>query len=70
MNAGASRASGNILLFLHADTLLPQNYGPLLGPCLAQPNLVAGAFGFRPSELFEITETADREVPLVDLSRK
>ena len=33
-------------------------------------NLFAAAFGFRPSELFEITETADREVPLVDLSRK
>src|SRR5229473_100407 len=33
-------------------------------------NLLAGAFGFRPSELFEITEAADREVPVVDLSRK
>src|ERR1700681_843971 len=33
-------------------------------------NLFAGAFGFRPSELFEITEAADREVPVVDLSRK
>jgi LemA protein len=33
-------------------------------------NLFAGAFGFRPSELFEITEGADREVPVVDLSRK
>jgi hypothetical protein len=27
-------------------------------------------FGFKPSELFEITEAADREVPVVDLSRK
>jgi LemA protein len=33
-------------------------------------NLFAGAFGFRPSELFEITEAADRDVPVVDLSRK
>ena len=33
-------------------------------------NLFAGAFGFRPSELFEITEAADREVPVVDLSRR
>jgi LemA protein len=33
-------------------------------------NLVAGALGFRPSELFEITEAADRDVPVVDLSRK
>jgi len=33
-------------------------------------NLFAGAFGFRPSELFEITEAADRDVPVVDLSRR
>jgi LemA protein len=33
-------------------------------------NLFAAAFGFRPSELFEITEAADRDVPVVDLSRK
>jgi LemA protein len=33
-------------------------------------NLFAGAFGFRPSELFEINEPADRDVPVVDLSRK
>ena len=33
-------------------------------------NVFAGAFGFRPAELFEITEAADRAVPVVDLSRK
>jgi LemA protein len=33
-------------------------------------NLFAGAFGFRPSELFEITDEAERAVPVVDLSRK
>jgi LemA protein len=32
-------------------------------------NLLAGAFGFRPSELFEITNDAERSVPVVDLSR-
>ncbi len=26
MNAGASKASGNLLLFLHADTVLPKNF--------------------------------------------
>jgi LemA protein len=31
--------------------------------------LWAGALGFKPAELFEITEAADREVPTVDLSR-
>jgi LemA protein len=33
-------------------------------------NIFAGMLGFRPAELFEITEPADREVPTVDLSRR
>jgi LemA protein len=33
-------------------------------------NLFAGAFGFKPAELFEVTNAAEREVPVVDLSRK
>jgi LemA protein len=33
-------------------------------------NLVASTLGFKPAELFEITEQADRDVPVVDLSRK
>src|SRR5438876_8491108 len=33
-------------------------------------NLLAGSLGFKPSELFEITDAKDREVPTVDLSRK
>ena len=33
-------------------------------------NLIAGAFGFQPAELFEITVAAEREVPQVDLSLK
>ena len=32
-------------------------------------NLFAASFGFKPSELFEISEPADRDVPVVDLSR-
>jgi LemA protein len=32
-------------------------------------NLAAGMLGFKPAELFEITEAADRAVPTVDLSR-
>ena len=31
-------------------------------------NLIAGPFGFKPAELFEITDAADRAVPTVDLS--
>jgi LemA protein len=33
-------------------------------------NLLAGSFGFRPAELFEIKDDAERAVPVVDLSRK
>jgi len=33
-------------------------------------SVFAGAFGFKPAELFEITEAADRAVPTVDLSRR
>ncbi len=33
-------------------------------------NLFASALGFKPAELFEITTPADRDVPVVDLSRK
>jgi LemA protein len=33
-------------------------------------NLIASSFGFKPSELFEVTEAAERAVPTVDLSLK
>jgi len=33
-------------------------------------SLFASLLGFRPAELFEITDAADREAPVVDLSRK
>ncbi len=33
-------------------------------------NLFATTFNFKPAELFEITDTKDRDVPTVDLSRK
>ena len=33
-------------------------------------NLFAAAFGFKPSELFEVAVETDREVPTVDLSRR
>jgi LemA protein len=33
-------------------------------------NILAANFGFKPAELFEITDAKDREVPAVDLSRR
>jgi uncharacterized protein len=52
MNAGASRATGSVLLFLHADTLLPRNYLSMTGHCLADPKVSAGAFRFTTAERF------------------
>ena len=50
MNAGAAIAKGDILLFLHADTLLPPNYEAIVKKIICQQNAIpqghniAGAF--------------------------
>ncbi len=44
MNAGAAKASGDILLFLHADTLLPPDYPLHVEAVLRESDVVAGAF--------------------------
>jgi rSAM/selenodomain-associated transferase 2 len=43
-NAGAAAALGDILLFLHADTLLPDNAVTLVSQCMADQSLSGGAF--------------------------
>jgi rSAM/selenodomain-associated transferase 2 len=50
MNAGATVARGDILLFLHADSLPPANALALIGRALADPRVVAGAFEHRFTE--------------------
>lgn len=47
MNVGAKNATGDILLFLHADTLLPANFDIMIRDALQQPSTVAGAFALR-----------------------
>jgi uncharacterized protein len=44
MNAGAAVATGEILLFLHGDTLLPADFTQQVRQTLALPKYVAGAF--------------------------
>ena len=44
MNQGADSASKNILLFLHADTILPENFDCYVLDALEQSDVVAGAF--------------------------
>jgi len=44
MNAGAASAHGDLLLFLHADTLLPPCGLDAIRHALRDPNVVGGAF--------------------------
>ena len=44
MNAGAARATGEILLFLHADTLLPVDALAKIEKALSDESYVGGAF--------------------------
>ena len=46
MNAGAAIATGEVLLFLHADTTLPTGYLVEVFQTMFDRRVVAGAFGF------------------------
>lgn len=50
-NRGAEAASGEILLFLHADTLLPEQAFTFIRQTLANPAIAGGAFslGYAPA---------------------
>lgn len=47
MNAGAAVASGEVLLFLHADTRLPPEADTLIAQALSQPGRCWGRFDVR-----------------------
>ena len=47
MNAGAAVARGKVLLFLHADTLLPAGSAPAVLGALRDPAVIGGAFRVR-----------------------
>jgi len=44
LRLGAQRASGDVILLLHADTWLPENAGAVIAETLARPLVVAGGF--------------------------
>jgi rSAM/selenodomain-associated transferase 2 len=47
LNAGAAAATGEVLLFVHADTRLPDDFVRHVRETLARPGVVAGAFQLR-----------------------
>jgi rSAM/selenodomain-associated transferase 2 len=47
MNTGASIASGDILLFLHGDTRLPNSFDVMVKEVLQKPGVIAGAFSLQ-----------------------
>lgn len=51
MNAGAAAAGGDIFIFLHGDTVLPDGFAEMVQETLAVPKVAAGAFklAFTPS---------------------
>jgi len=44
LNEGAMAAKGKVLLFLHADTRLPEKYDEYILDCLEKPGIACGAF--------------------------
>jgi len=47
MNAGAAAARGEILIFLHADTTLPENALEKISRAMQDPDFVGGAFDLK-----------------------
>jgi uncharacterized protein len=47
MNRGADYATGDVLVFLHADTRLPKKFEADIFNSFKEPNMVAGAFELR-----------------------
>lgn len=47
MDRGAAQATGDVLVFLHADTRLPEKFEDFIFNSFKQPKVVAGAFELR-----------------------
>lgn len=72
MNAGASLATGDVLLFLHADVALPRDALAHIARALTDPRVVAGAFRTwtlpdRPTPLGPLLHLADVRSRVSDL---
>jgi rSAM/selenodomain-associated transferase 2 len=67
MNRGASKAEGDILLFLHADTILPDKGLGLMISKLDDPDISAGAFRL---DFIKVSPFIRMLLPLHNLMRK
>ena len=47
LNRGVEASSGELLLFLHGDTMLPDRFAPLIRHTMKRPNCSAGAFSLK-----------------------
>jgi len=59
MNAGASHATGEILLFLHADTILEEGWSKAVEAAMQNASIVGGAFTFaipHPGKKYRLVE--------------
>jgi rSAM/selenodomain-associated transferase 2/rSAM/selenodomain-associated transferase 1 len=64
MNGGAEHALGEILLFLHADTLLPQRWNHSVRRMLSGPGTAAGAFQFKLDRVLPFSRVIEKLVNL------
>jgi rSAM/selenodomain-associated transferase 2 len=47
MNAGAARARGEVIAFVHADTIVPETFAADIARALSNPNVAGGRFDVR-----------------------
>ena len=64
LNQVAALASGDVLLFLHADTLLPPDAATLIETALTDPRVVGGAFRLRLDDPGWLARVVSRAVNL------
>ena len=64
LNQVAALASGDVLLFLHADTLLPPEAAALIDAALSDPPVVGGAFRLRLDDPGWLAQVVSRAVNL------
>ncbi len=67
MNAGAARARGEVLIFLHADTCLPVSALPMIRSALSDPETVGGNFRLKFAGKSREAEWLTRIYPLLRL---